>query len=80
MQTVLVTGTGSGFGLEALMRLAKKGCAVVATAKSHGQVQPLRRATGARDVTVKAEELHVANDGDRKKALRWMKPETPVPS
>jgi NAD(P)-dependent dehydrogenase (short-subunit alcohol dehydrogenase family) len=31
MKTVLITGAGSGFGLEAAMRLAEKGFAVIAS-------------------------------------------------
>ena len=71
MKTVLITGAGSGFGLEAAMRLAEKGFSVIAAVEIYGQVQPLKRAASARGVHLQVEKLDVTNEGDRSKALRW---------
>jgi NAD(P)-dependent dehydrogenase (short-subunit alcohol dehydrogenase family) len=71
MKKVLITGAGSGFGLEAAMRLAEKGFEVIAAVEIYGQVQPLKRAASARGVKLHVEKLDVTNDGDRRKALGW---------
>jgi NAD(P)-dependent dehydrogenase (short-subunit alcohol dehydrogenase family) len=71
MKKVLITGAGSGFGLEAAMRLAEKGFEVIAGVEIYGQVQPLKRAATARGVKLQVEKLDVTNDGDRRKALAW---------
>jgi NAD(P)-dependent dehydrogenase (short-subunit alcohol dehydrogenase family) len=71
MKTVLITGAGSGFGLEAAMRLAEKGFSVIAAVEIYGEVQPLKRAASARDVHLQVEKLDVTNEGDRSKALGW---------
>jgi NAD(P)-dependent dehydrogenase (short-subunit alcohol dehydrogenase family) len=71
MKTVLITGAGTGFGLEVAMRLAKKGFDVIATVEIYAQVQTLKREAAARGVSLRVEKLDVTNDGDRKKALGW---------
>jgi NAD(P)-dependent dehydrogenase (short-subunit alcohol dehydrogenase family) len=71
MKRVLITGAGSGFGLEASFRLAEKGFHVIAAVEIYSQVQPLKRAALARGVALQVEKLDVTNEGDRKKALRW---------
>jgi NAD(P)-dependent dehydrogenase (short-subunit alcohol dehydrogenase family) len=71
MKKVLITGAGSGFGLEAAMRLAEKGFDVIASVEIYSQVQPLKRAAAARGVKLHVEKLDVTNDGDRRKALGW---------
>jgi NAD(P)-dependent dehydrogenase (short-subunit alcohol dehydrogenase family) len=43
MRTVLLTGAGTGFGLEASMRLAEKGFDVIAAVEIYAQVQTLKR-------------------------------------
>ena len=43
MKTVLITGAGSGFGLEVAMRLAEKGFDVIASVEIYAQVQTLKR-------------------------------------
>ena len=71
MKTVLVTGAGSGFGLEVAMRLAEKGFDVIAAVEIYAQVQTLKRQAATRGVSLRVEKLDVTNDGDRKKALAW---------
>jgi NAD(P)-dependent dehydrogenase (short-subunit alcohol dehydrogenase family) len=71
MRKVLITGAGSGFGLETAMRLAKKGFEVVAAVEIYAQVQPLKRAASNRGVALQGEKLDVTDGGDRKKALTW---------
>lgn len=71
MNTVLVTGAGTGFGQEVSFRLAEKGFKVIAAVEIYGQVQTLKREASARGVTIQVEKLDVTNDGDRKKALTW---------
>ena len=71
METVLITGAGSGFGLEVAMRLAEKGFDVIAAVEIYAQVQTLKRQAATRGVSLRVEKLDVTNDGDRKKALAW---------
>ena len=71
MKKVLITGAGSGFGLEAAMRLAEKGFDVIASVEIYSQVQPLKRAALARGVHLQVEKLDVTNEGDRRKVLGW---------
>ncbi len=71
MKTVLITGAGTGFGLEVAMRLAEKGFDVIASVEIYAQVQTLKREAAARGVVLRVEKLDVTDDGDRKKALGW---------
>ena len=71
MQTVLITGAGTGFGNEAAMRLAEKGFDVIAAVQIYAQVEALERQAKDRGVAVRVEKLDVTNSGDRRKALRW---------
>ena len=71
VKTVLITGAGSGFGLEVAMRLAEKGFDVIAAVEIYAQVQTLKRQAAARGVSLRVEKLDVTNEGDRKKALAW---------
>jgi NAD(P)-dependent dehydrogenase (short-subunit alcohol dehydrogenase family) len=71
MRTVLVTGAGTGFGLEVAMRLAEKGFYVIASVEIYAQVQTLKRQAAVRKVKLQVEKLDVTNEGDRKKALGW---------
>lgn len=71
MRTVLLTGAGTGFGLEASMRLAEKGFDVIAAVEIYAQVQTLKRQAAARGAKLNVEKLDVTNEGDRKKALGW---------
>jgi NAD(P)-dependent dehydrogenase (short-subunit alcohol dehydrogenase family) len=71
MRTVLVTGAGTGFGLEVAMRLAEKGFDVIASVEIYAQVQTLKRQAAVRKVKLQVEKLDVTNEGDRKKALGW---------
>src|SRR6516162_4866439 len=71
MNTVLITGAGTGFGHEVAMRMAEKGFEVVAAVEIYAQVQTLKREAAARGVTLQVEKLDVTDDGDRRKALAW---------
>src|SRR5580658_4405335 len=71
MKKVLITGAGTGFGLEVAMRLAEKGFDVIASVEIYAQVQTLKREAAARRVSLRVEKLDVTNDGDRRKALGW---------
>src|SRR6201986_2572605 len=71
MKTVLITGAGTGFGLEVAMRLAEKGFNVIASVEIYAQVQTLKREAAARGVKLRVEKLDVTNEGDRRKALGW---------
>jgi NAD(P)-dependent dehydrogenase (short-subunit alcohol dehydrogenase family) len=71
MKRVLITGSGTGFGHEAAMRLAEKGFDVIAAVEIYAQVQTLKRQAAARNVTLQVEKLDVTDAGDRRKALDW---------
>ena len=71
MKTVLITGAGTGFGLEVAMRLAEKGFDVIASVEIYAQEQTLKRQAAARGVSLRVEKVDVINEGDRKKALGW---------
>jgi len=71
MKKVLITGAGTGFGLEVAMRLAEKGFDVIAAVEVYAQVQTLKRQAVARGVALHVEKLDVTDSGDRKKALSW---------
>jgi NAD(P)-dependent dehydrogenase (short-subunit alcohol dehydrogenase family) len=71
MKKVLITGSGTGFGHEVAMRMAKKGFDVIASVEIYAQVQTLKREAAARGVSLQVEKLDVTNDGDRRKALAW---------
>lgn len=71
MRKVLITGSGTGFGHEAAMRLAEKGFEVIASVEIWAQVQTLKRQAAERGVNLQVEKLDVTDDGDRKKALAW---------
>ncbi len=71
MKRVLITGSGTGFGYEAAMRLAEKGFDVIAAVEIYAQVQTLKRQAAARNVTLQVEKLDVTDPGDRRKALDW---------
>ncbi len=71
MQTVLITGAGTGFGNEAAFRLAEKGFAVIATVEIYAQIEALERQAKDRGVQLRIEKLDVTNEGDRRKALGW---------
>ena len=71
MNTVLITGAGTGFGHEVAMRMAEKGFDVIAAVEIYAQVQTLKRQAAKRGVTLQIEKLDVTDDGDRRKALAW---------
>jgi NAD(P)-dependent dehydrogenase (short-subunit alcohol dehydrogenase family) len=71
MKRVLITGSGTGFGHEAAMRLAEKGFDVIAAVEIYAQVQTLKRQAAARNVTLQVEKLDVTDPGDRRKAWDW---------
>jgi len=71
MNTVLITGAGTGFGHEVAMRMAEKGFDVIAAVEIYAQVQTLKRQAAKRGVTLQVEKLDVTDDGDRRKALAW---------
>lgn len=71
LKRVLVTGAGTGFGLEVAMRLAEKGFDVVAAVEIYAQMQTLKRQAAERGVTLQVEKLDVTDEGDRRKALAW---------
>ena len=71
MNTVLITGAGTGFGHEVAMRMAEKGFHVIAAVEIYAQVQTLKRQAATRGVSLQVEKLDVTDDGDRRKALTW---------
>ena len=71
VKKVLITGSGTGFGYEAAMRLAEKGFDVIAAVEIWAQVKTLKRQAAERGVNLQVEKLDVTDAGDRKKALMW---------
>lgn len=71
MTKVLITGSGTGFGHEAAMRLAEKGFDVIASVEIWAQVQTLKRQAAERGVNLQVEKLDVTDEADRRKALAW---------
>jgi NAD(P)-dependent dehydrogenase (short-subunit alcohol dehydrogenase family) len=54
VEKVLITGSGTGFGHEAAMRLAEKGFDVIASVEIWAQVQTLKRQAAERGVTLQS--------------------------
>ena len=71
MKTALITGAGTGFGLETAMRLAEKGFDVIAAVQIYAQVEALERQSSDRGIALRVEKLDVTDSGDRRKALQW---------
>lgn len=71
LKKVLITGSGTGFGYEAAMRLAERGFDVIAAVEIYAQVQTLKRQAVERGVELRVEKLDVTNAGDRRKSLDW---------
>jgi NAD(P)-dependent dehydrogenase (short-subunit alcohol dehydrogenase family) len=71
VKKVLITGSGTGFGHEVAMRLARKGFDVIAAVEIWAQVQTLKRQAAERGIKLQVEKLDVTDAGDRKKALAW---------
>ncbi|NHN89359.1 SDR family oxidoreductase [Acetobacter conturbans] len=71
MNTILVTGAGSGFGAEIALRLADEGQDVIAAVEIPAQEHALATEAGKRGIRLRIEKLDVTNEGDRQKAARW---------
>ena len=71
METVLITGAGTGFGNEVAFRLARKGFDVIAGVEIYPQIEVIENQMKERGVALRVEKLDVTNEGDRRKALAW---------
>ena len=61
MAVVVVTGSSSGFGLQAALAFARNGDQVIATMRDTGKAQPLRNAAQAANLTVQTPRLDVTD-------------------
>jgi hypothetical protein len=69
--TILVTGAGTGFGIEIAFRLAAQGHDVIAGVEIVAQVWALEQEAKRRGVKLRIEKLDVTSEEDREKAWQW---------
>jgi len=70
-KTILITGAGSGFGLGAALKLARRGNAVIATTQIVAQMTAVRAAAESAGVSLRVEKLDVTDSADRRRAEDW---------
>jgi short-subunit dehydrogenase len=68
-KTILITGAGSGIGLDSAWALAARGHRVIATTFDQTQAQALREQAGARGVALQAFKLDITSAADRQQIL-----------
>lgn len=71
MANILITGAGSGFCLEAALKLAEKGHHVIAGVEIISQVTMLQDEAKKRGLSLQVEKLDVTDPADRQKAWNW---------
>jgi short-subunit dehydrogenase len=68
-KTILITGAGSGIGLDSAWALAERGHRVIATTFDQAQAQALREMARSRNVTLEVFKLDITSAADREQIL-----------
>lgn len=68
-KTILITGAGSGIGLDTAWALAARGHQVIATTVDEPQAASLRAQAASRGVQLQAFKLDITSDADRQQIL-----------
>ena len=68
-KTILITGAGSGIGLDSAWALAARGHRVLATTYSEAQAEAVREQARSRGVALEAFKLDITNPADRLQVL-----------
>ncbi len=71
MAKVLITGTRSGIGLNAALKLAARGHEVIATVHRAESIADVEKAAHAAGVTLTIEKLDILDPADRQKAVAY---------
>lgn len=71
METILITGSGSGLGKLTALTLAKLGKKVIATTETQFQADLLKADAEALEIPLVVEKIDITDPADRKKAWEW---------
>lgn len=71
MNTIMITGAGSGLNNGAALELARRGCAVIACVEIYPQVRALEIQAKSLGVDLRIEKIDVTHEGDRRRAASW---------
>lgn len=70
-KTLLITGAGTGFGKDAVFRMAKRGYHVIAAVEVPSQIYPLKEKAKEQNLNIKFVKLDITNAHDRDQAKKW---------
>lgn len=70
-KTILITGAGSGFGLDASLALAQRGHQVIAATETQAQAQELKKIFLAKKLTAQIIVLDVTQEKDQAQILNY---------
>lgn len=68
---ILITGAGTGFGLESALKLASLGHHIIASVEIPSQVNQLKQLAKEKNVRMQVEKLNIADPTEHAKAWEW---------